>query len=97
MSLRGIPVELPALLPDGAQVAVWVGVPEDGYVAKRERDTVVLELRLGESVAASVVTVLDVEQDSEARALAHEVVAGLADGTLEPTAAALEPLADRLR
>lgn len=97
MSLRGIPVELPALLPDGAQVAVWVGVPEDGYVAKRERDTVVLELRLGESVAASVVTVLDVEQDSEARALAREVVAGLADGTLEPTAAALEPLADRLR
>ncbi|MGI8421403.1 MAG: hypothetical protein ACR2MU_03950, partial [Gaiellaceae bacterium] len=85
------------LLPDGAQVAVWVGVPEDGYVAKRERDTVVLELRLGASVAASVVTVLDVEQDSEARALAHEVVAGLADGTLEPTAAALEPLADRLR
>jgi hypothetical protein len=34
---------------------------------------------------------------SEARALAREIDAGLESGDLEPTAAALEPLADQPR
>ena len=42
-------------------------------------------------------TVLEADQVSEARALAREIVAGLESGDLEPTAAALEPLADQPR
>ena len=42
-------------------------------------------------------TVLDADQDSEAHALAEEIVVGLESGTLSPTAGALEPLADSLR
>jgi hypothetical protein len=41
--------------------------------------------------------VLDADQTSEAMALAREVVEGLESGELEPTAGAIEPLADRLR
>jgi hypothetical protein len=41
--------------------------------------------------------VLSADQSSEARALARDVVAGLESGELEPTAAALEPLADQPR
>jgi len=39
----------------------------------------------------------DADQVSEALQLAREVVAGLESGDLEPTAAALEPLADQPR
>jgi hypothetical protein len=97
MSLRGEPVELPATLPDGRAVRVRVGVPEDPYIARRELDTVDIELFDGEQHLAAVNTVLDADQVSEARALAREVVAGLESGDLEPTAAALEPLADEPR
>jgi hypothetical protein len=41
--------------------------------------------------------VLEADQSSEALALAREIVAGLESGKLEPTAAALEPLADQPR
>jgi hypothetical protein len=41
--------------------------------------------------------VLDVEQTSEALELARVIVRGLESGELEPTAGAIEPLADRLR
>ena len=41
-------------------------------------------------------TILEPEQDHEARQLAREIVAGLESGELKPTAAAIEPLADRL-
>jgi hypothetical protein len=95
MSLRGEPIEMTAKLPDGREVRVWVGVPEDAY---REMDTVDIELSLvGGNHLAAVNTVLDAEQTSEARALAREVVAGLESGKLEPTAAAIEPLADQPR
>jgi hypothetical protein len=97
VSLRGIPVEERATLPDGREVFVWVGVPDDGYVERRELSTVALELRIGEEVAATVSTVLDPDQDSEARQLAREVAEGLSSGRLEPTAGALEPLADEAR
>ncbi len=97
MSLRGAPLEQAVTLPDGRALVVRVGVPEDGYVARSERDTVAVEvLEEGRGVAA-VNTVLDPDQSSEALALLREIVAGLEAGTLEPTAGAIEPLADELR
>jgi hypothetical protein len=87
-----------ASLPDGRSVRVWVGVPSDSYIAPRELDTVDIELSLvGGNHLAAVNTVLEPDQTSEARALAREIVAGLESGKLEPTAAALEPLADQPR
>jgi hypothetical protein len=98
VSLRGEPIEEVATLPDGRSVRVWIGVPEDSYIARREMDTVDIELTLvGGNHLAAVNTVLDAEQVSEARALAREILAGLESGKLEPTAAALEPLADQPR
>ena len=96
MSLRGKPLEQEVTLPDGRVVAVRVGVAEDSYIRRSELDTVVLELREGSrgEHLAGVATVLSAEDVSAARALLREVVAGLGDGSLEPTAGALEPLAD---
>ena len=97
MSLRGRPIERTAALPDGREVQVRVGVPEDSYIPRRELDTVDIELFLDGRHVAAVNTVLDADQVSEALQLAREVVAGLESGDLEPTAAALEPLADQPR
>ena len=92
------PVEETATLPDGREVRVWIGVPNDSYIPRRELDTVDIELSLvGGNHLAAVNTVLDADQVSEARELAREIVAGLESGKLEPTAAALEPLADQPR
>jgi hypothetical protein len=96
MSLRGNPVRETATLPDGRSVRIDVGVVRDDYIAERT-DTVGLELHEGEVVLASLNTVLEPEQDSEARALAREIRAGLESGELEPTAGAIEPLADKPR
>ena len=96
MSLRGRPVEEVATVPDGREVLVTVAVPDDPYVAKRELETVSLELRSGEEILAAVNTVLEPEHVSEARALAREIAAGLESGELEPTAGAVEPLALRV-
>ena len=90
MSLRGEPIEMTAALPDGRSVRVWIGVPEDSYIRRRELDTVDIELSLvGGNHLAAVNTVLEPGQVSEARALAREIVAGLESGALEPTAAAM--------
>ncbi len=97
MSLRANPVSETTTLPDGREAVVWVGVPDDPYVARTELETVALELRVDGEVAAALNTVLDVDQDGEARALAREIVAGLSSGELQPTAGALEPLADEPR
>jgi hypothetical protein len=98
VSLRGEPIEATAKLPDGREVLVRIGVPDDPYIAKRELDTVDIELLLvGGNHLAAVNTVLEADQVSEARQLAREVVAGLESGELEPTAGALEPLADQPR
>ncbi|MDQ3821989.1 MAG: hypothetical protein M3321_01955 [Actinomycetota bacterium] len=97
MSLRGRPIERTVELPDGRSGLVRVGVPDDPYIARRELDTVTLELVLDDRVAATVNTVLDADQADEAADLAREVVDRLASGELEPTAAALEPLATTLR
>lgn len=96
MSLRR-PIEDTAVLPDGRAVLVWIGVPEDPYIDRRELDTVALELRINGEAAATVNTVLDADDESEARQLVREVAAGLTSGELEPTAEALGPLANRLR
>jgi len=97
VSLRGQRIEERATLPDGRVAVVRVGVPDDSYVARSELETVALELLVDDRVEAVLNTVLDVDQDSEALALAREVAAGLRSGELEPTAAAIEPFADSLR
>lgn len=96
MSLRGHPVEQPAALPDGRRLVVRVGVPVDPYIRQRENETVVIELLEDGEVAATVNTLLRPRHESEARALAQDVAARLEAGELEPTAGALEPLADRI-
>jgi hypothetical protein len=92
MSLRGNPVEERAELPDGRDATIWIGVPEDDYVARRELDTVAMELRVAGEVAAALNTTLGPEQNSEARSLARKIADGLESGRLEPTAGALEPI-----
>jgi hypothetical protein len=96
MSLR-TPLERDATLPDGRVVHVRVGVPVDSYIPAREMDTVAVEIYDDGQHLAAVNTVLDVDQDSEGRALLHEIIEGLESGELAPTAGAIEPLADRLR
>ena len=94
--MRGQPLEQEAKLPDGRVIAVRVGLAEDSYIPRGELDTVTLELwdeGRGEHLAG-VSTVLSVEDVDAARTLLLEVVAGLGSGELEPTAGALEPLAD---
>ncbi len=97
MSLHGNPVRETAHLPGGGEVVVHVGVLEDSYVADQDIDTVVLELRIGGGVVASVETVLTADEVEEARALARQVAEGLSSGSLEPRASSIEPLADQLR
>jgi hypothetical protein len=97
VSLRGRPIEKTATLPDGSEVHIRVGVPEDSYIPRRELDTVDIELFTDGRAIAAVNTVLGADQESQALQLARELVAGLESGRLEPTAAAIEPLADQLR
>ena len=94
MSLNGNPIELTATLPDGREVLIRIGVPDDPYVARRELHTVDVELYHGEEHLAAVNSVLSPEQESEALALARQIRAGLESGELEPTAGAIAPLAD---
>ena len=97
MSLRRSSIEQELTLPDGRTAQLRVGMAHDSYLPEREEETVVLELRIGGHVAASLNTVLDPEQEDEANELAREVIAALASGHIEPTASALEQYADRLR
>ena len=97
MSLRGQPLEQDVTLPDGRVVHVRVGVPDDSYIAKRDLNTVDVEVYGDGQHLAVVNTVLGANQVTEARELLGEIVSGLASGELKPTAGALEPLADRLR
>jgi hypothetical protein len=97
VSLRRSPAEQTARLPDGRDVRVVVGIAEDPYLPRDDLDTVDVELWIGGRAVAAVNTVLDADQESEALALAREIASGLESGELEPTAAAIEPLADTLR
>jgi hypothetical protein len=94
VSLNGNPVELTAKLPDGREVLIRIGVPDDPYIAKRELHTVDVELTSGGEHLAAVNSVLLPEQESEALALARHIRDGLESGELEPTAGAIAPLAD---
>ena len=94
MSLNGNPVELTAKLPDGREVLIRIGVPDDPYIAKRELHTVDVELTSGGEHLAAVNSVLLPEQESEALALARHIRDCLESGELEPTAGAIAPLAD---
>jgi hypothetical protein len=97
VSLRSRTIEQSATLPDGREILVRVGVPDDPYIPKRELQTVDVELHEGERVLAAVNTVLNPEQESEALALARDIASGLEQGRLKPTASSIEPLADELR
>jgi hypothetical protein len=97
VSLRSSPIVEHAALPNGGTVAVWVGVPDDPYIDKRELSTVDVQLREGTAVLASLSTVLDPDQDSEARQLAREVRSAIEKGEIGLHASDLEPFADRLR
>ncbi len=50
---------------------IRISVPDDPYIARRELETVALELVDGDEVLATVNTILRPEQDSEARAIAR--------------------------
>jgi hypothetical protein len=97
VSLRGRTIEHDTTLPDGRTITVHVGVPEDPYIPRSELETVDVELHSGGRVLAAVNTVLDPDQEREADELAREIARKLASGELEPTAHAIEPLADTLR
>jgi hypothetical protein len=97
VSLRGAPLEAEVAIPDGRTVRVRIGVPDDSYIPQRELDTVTVELYANGEHVAAVTTVLDADQTREAHELLAEIVTGLESGALQPTAGALEPLADRLR
>ena len=97
MSLRQSSIEQELTLPDGRTAELRIGMAHDSYIPEREEETVVIEIRIGGRVAASLNTVLDPEQEDEANELAREVIAALATGRIPPTAGALEQYADRLR
>ncbi len=98
MSLRSTAVVEHASLDGGGSVEVWVGVPDDPYIEDRSQlSTVDLQLREGGNVVASISTVLDPEQVSEARGLALEVKSSIEAGEIGLRAEDLEPFADRLR
>ena len=94
MSLKGRPIEQTASLPDGRVVHVRIGIPEDSYIPRKLLRTIDIELSTDGEHRAAVNSVLLPEQESEALALARRIVAGIESGELEPTAAAIEPLAD---
>jgi hypothetical protein len=96
LNLHGNPVLVSADLPDGRQARIRVGVAEDPYIADRDLNTIVLEVRIGNGVVAALDTILNADQVTEAHHLADRVRQGLSDGTLEPTAHSLGPLTDEL-
>jgi hypothetical protein len=98
VSLRGSPVVEHATLPGGGTITIWIGVPDDPYIDdKRELTTVDIQLHEGNGVVASLSTVLEPEQTSEAVQLAREVKAAIEAGEIGLHANELEPFADRLR
>jgi hypothetical protein len=97
VALRAHPVIEQATLPDGGNVTVWVGVPDDSYIPKSQLNTVDVQLHEGRNVLASVTTVLEPEQTSEALALAREVKRALEAGEIGLHAHDLEPFAERRR
>jgi hypothetical protein len=96
VSLRTYTIERPVALPDGRQAILRLGLAQDDYIPKKDQETVVLELRIGEHVEAVLDTILDPGQEDEGARMVREVAEKLESGELEPTAGALEPYADSL-
>jgi hypothetical protein len=96
VSLHGNPIHETARLPHGGEVTIRVGIAEDSYIADKDLNTVVLEVRVGRSVLVALDTILDAEQVEQARHLAERVRDGLSSGELEATAHSLGPLTDEL-
>ena len=79
-------------------MAVWVGIPDDPYINDKSKLTTVdIQLHEGNAVVASLSTVLEPNQASEALALAREVKAAIEAGEIGLHASELEPFADKLR
>jgi hypothetical protein len=98
MTLRSTPVVEHASLPQGGSVTIWVGVPDDPYYDdKSQLTTVDIQLHEGNGIVASISTVLDPDQDSEARQLALDVKAAIESGEIGLHAHELERFADQLR
>jgi hypothetical protein len=98
MTLRANPIVEHANLPGGGEVTVWVGVPDDPYFDdKSQLTTVDVQLHEGDQVVASLSTVLEPEQTSEALQLARDVKAALEAGEIGLHASELAPFADALR
>ena len=98
MSLHAGPVVEHASLPGGGTVTVWVGVPDDPYIDdKSQLTTVDIQLHEGNAVVASLETVLDPDQTSEALQLARDVKAAIEAGEIGLHASELERFADQLR
>jgi hypothetical protein len=98
VTLLGTPVEEHAKLPQGGSIVVWVGVPDDPYYDdKSQLTTVDIQLREGNAIVATLSTVLDPDQVSEALQLAREVKAAIEAGEIGLHASELEPFADKLR
>ena len=96
MTLRTYTIERALTLPDGRGAKVRLGLADDSYIPKREQETVVLELLIGDSHAAALDTVLDPDHEDHGARMVQEIARKLEAGELEPTAGALEPYADRL-
>jgi hypothetical protein len=95
-SLRGRTVEQGVRLPDGRSAVVRVGVADDPYIARKEMETVALELRVEDAVVGVLNTILTLDQESEAVRLVREIASRLESGEIEPTAGALEPYATEI-
>jgi hypothetical protein len=96
VSLRGVPVDQSARLPDGREASIHIGIADDSYLPPRRLDTVALELRVDGTVVAALNTILGPEHESEARQLAREIASGLETGRLAPKAEDLEPYANTI-
>jgi hypothetical protein len=96
MSLRTYTIERELTLPDGRQARIRLGLAQDSYIDRKDQQTVVLELRIGDHVVAVLNTVLDPEQEDDGAELVREIVSGLEEGRLDPTAEALDEYAERL-
>jgi len=98
VTLLGTPVEEHAKLPGGGSVVIWVGVPDDPYYDdKSQLTTVDIQLHEGNGIVASMETVLDPDQRSEALQLARAVKAAIEAGEIGLHAQELERFADQLR
>jgi hypothetical protein len=98
VTLRAAPVVEYARLPGGGEIEIWVGVPDDPYYDdKSQLTTVDLQLHEGKGIVATVSTVLDPDQESQARQLARDVKAAIESGEIGLHAHELERFADQLR